>query len=119
MGTPISVEVPEAAKREKARERAAALARKGTDPSQRYSPADLAWAFYTDELQAELEELNATAKQVREERTAAWQAKQQAERLSRATEAVLREWDEEEKRERYERARAEAEKRIAAAAEED
>jgi hypothetical protein len=104
-----SRETTEAEHRARAREKVASAARRGEDLA--FFPADdLAWAFKGHEGElAELEQLATRAREANET------AKREAERsreLRRVTERIEGEMIETEKRERRERATAEAKRRL-------
>ena len=102
-------ETTDAEKRQRAREKVEAVARRGEMPRQHFSEDDLEWAgFKSPEIDA-LEQLAAKAQdeQARRRRRA-----DTSRELRRETERVLADWDERERRERWERAHAEARRRL-------
>ena len=99
-------ETPEEERRAKARQRVAGLARNGRDLSSYFERDYLDWAFTGRD--DELAELERVAEQVRAERTAAAEQREQRQQLAAMTDRVLAEWD----AERRTKAQAEARRRL-------
>lgn len=99
--------------RRQARAKISQAAHAGTKPIGNWNDDDLRWAL-GDSFDAEIARLDGIAVEVQEARTAKLVAQNHSSDLRELAKKVLREWDEEEKRERSTRAYIEAEKRLEA-----
>jgi hypothetical protein len=79
-------------------------------PAELYSREDLEWAFAGH--MEDVDELTELASTLRTRRLHDLRQRQQSDAVASLTEKILQEWDETEKRERRERATAEAKRRL-------
>jgi hypothetical protein len=98
--------------RERARATVRASAERGDLPSEWYRAEDLQWSFQN--FEDELAELERVALDARERQVEARAERARRHELHRATEAVLREWDEQDRAQRWKCAEIEAKSRLAA-----
>ena len=103
---------PEEMQRANARRKVSQSANAGSSPRRCFSQADLEWAFATEDEQRMLASLEAKAAETRSQQLEEQQRKAAARDLSDLTAQILKDWDEEEKRARHEKAHAEARRRL-------
>jgi hypothetical protein len=101
--------------RSQARRKVSEAASEGAPLDSHFSSADLTWAF--EGYEGELERLRQKAISVRAAKTEEERKRQEKIKIASMTTQILKEWEEQERRERGERARAEARRRLGLEAE--